>query len=220
MRRADRLFSLITRLRAPGPHKADDLARAEGVSVRTIYRDMETLAASGVPVQGERGSGYWVTAAVTLPALNLSQDEADALLMALTGLAGVDDEPLASPARNLAARLAGLLDETADQSDRRPLAIHPFADSAGGFRFVPRVRQALRARQKLRIRIDGQGDVVWPLHLGFWGRIWTVVCWSESRGQFDELRLDQIEEIRPVAGLFGDEPGRTLEDYRNLKNAN
>ena len=73
MRRADRLMSLIQILRDGTLHKASDLARATDVSLRTIYRDMDTLAASGVPIEGERGVGYRVTAAITLPPLNLTK---------------------------------------------------------------------------------------------------------------------------------------------------
>ena len=76
MKRADRLYRLMERLKDGSLHRAEDLARELGVSVRTIYRDMETLAASGVPVEGERGRGYTARAAITLPPLNLTLDEA------------------------------------------------------------------------------------------------------------------------------------------------
>jgi len=51
MRRTDRLFDLILILRDGRLHRGEDLAQALGVSVRTIYRDMETLQLSG--------SGAW-----------------------------------------------------------------------------------------------------------------------------------------------------------------
>ena len=79
MRRADRLMQLVQILRDGSLHRAQDLAAAVGVSLRSIYRDMETLAASGVPISGERGVGYHVTAAITLPPLNLTLTEVEAL---------------------------------------------------------------------------------------------------------------------------------------------
>ena len=54
-------FDLIDRLRDGATHRADTLAQALDVSVRTIYRDMDRLAASGVPVQGTRGTGAMTT---------------------------------------------------------------------------------------------------------------------------------------------------------------
>jgi len=61
--------------------------------VRTIYRDMDTLVLSGVPVAGERGIGYMMTAPITLPPLNLTLTELEALHlgMAVVGEAA-DDE--------------------------------------------------------------------------------------------------------------------------------
>jgi len=57
MRRTDRLFDIIQILRDGTLHRAQDIAERLEVSVRTIYRDMDTLVASGVPVSGERGVG-------------------------------------------------------------------------------------------------------------------------------------------------------------------
>lgn len=58
MRRSDRLSEIIEIIRDGRLHLARDIAQALGVSVRTIYRDMDTLVASGVPLEGERGVGY------------------------------------------------------------------------------------------------------------------------------------------------------------------
>ena len=53
MRRSDRLFDLVQILRDGRLHRAVDLAQAlGGVSVRTIWRDMATLIASGMPIEG------------------------------------------------------------------------------------------------------------------------------------------------------------------------
>ncbi|MEM9969966.1 MAG: HTH domain-containing protein, partial [Pseudomonadota bacterium] len=55
--RQDRLADLVQLLRDGRLHRGADLARALGVSTRTLYRDMDTLMASGLPVEGERGIG-------------------------------------------------------------------------------------------------------------------------------------------------------------------
>ena len=68
MRRSDRLFDLVQILRDGRLHRAADLAQAlGGVSVRTIWRDMGTLMASGMPIEGERGVGYILRARISLP---------------------------------------------------------------------------------------------------------------------------------------------------------
>ena len=58
--RASRMLSILTTLQARGQVTAPELAEACEVSVRTIYRDIDALAASGVPVYADRGAegGY------------------------------------------------------------------------------------------------------------------------------------------------------------------
>ena len=72
MRRSDRLFDIIQILRDGKLHRAQDIAARLEVSTRTIYRDMDTLVGSGVPVEGERGVGYMITEAISLPPLTLT----------------------------------------------------------------------------------------------------------------------------------------------------
>ena len=67
MRRTDRLFDLIQILRDGRLHRAQDIAERLEVSTRTVWRDMATLMASGLPVEGERGVGYILRPPITLP---------------------------------------------------------------------------------------------------------------------------------------------------------
>jgi len=62
MSRTARLFTLLNALRAHRrPVAAERLAQDLGVSVRTIYRDMQTLAGLGAPIAGEAGVGSVLT---------------------------------------------------------------------------------------------------------------------------------------------------------------
>lgn len=214
MRRADRLMQIVQILRDGTLHRANDLARATDVSLRTIYRDMETLAASGVPIEGERGIGYRVTAAITLPPLNLTMTEMEALHLGLSAVAHSDDTELSAAARALSAKLDAVMPE--DRS-RAPsgygFAIYPFADAARGFQHLPSLRQAVRTRQKLELTMNGRSRNVRPLQLDYWGRLWTCIVWCEREKGFDEIRVDQIASLRILPSLFVDESGKSLRDY-------
>ncbi|MFZ5961370.1 helix-turn-helix transcriptional regulator [Thalassococcus sp. BH17M4-6] len=217
MKRADRLYALMQQLRSGGLHRAEDLARDLGVSVRTIYRDMDTLAASGVPVEGARGLGYTARAAITLPPLNLTDPELEALHLGLAAVGASDMAELAAAAQALSAKIDAVLpQDTGPTPGRFGFATYPFAEAAEGFRHMPAFRAAIRARQKLRLRLQGDAAdrLVRPLHIDYWGRIWTCIVWEETADAFASFRIDRITDLAPAPGLFVDEPGKTLADYR------
>lgn len=220
MQRADRLMALIQVLRNGSTHRAEDLAARMGVSLRTIYRDMDTLAASGVPISGTPGVGYQVADSITLPPLNLSLTEIEALHLGLSAVGERGDADLSEAARSLSAKLDAVMPE-----DRRTapagygFAVYPFADAARGFQHLPKIRQAIRTRQKLRLATGGAARSVRPLRLDYWGRLWTCLVWDEAAQGFDDLRVDRITELRILPQLFVEEPGKTLADYQASQSA-
>ena len=203
--RKDRLVSLISLLRDGQRHRACDLARSLGVTERTLYRDMKTLRNSGVPVQGARGVGYYMTEPVTLPPLNLSMAELEALHLGLAVMTEADDETLRAAARDLAAKIdAALPENRVSDTTRWGLSVHPFADTAAGIRHIPVLRAALRAGRRLRLshRSDDTGpshETVKVLKLDYWGRVWTCTVWSEQAKTMRTLRLDRIAHIQELA---------------------
>lgn len=215
--RNDRLLDLVRLLSDGRLHRAEDLAARLGVSRRTIYRDMDTLIASGVPIAGERGLGYAATAAITLPPLNLSLPELEALHLGLSVVGEAGDEELKAAARSLSEKVDAVLPE--DRSSRGArfgFATSAFAEASRGFRHMPAIRAAIRARQKLRLLTPGEPvprRIVRPLRLDYWGRVWTVAAWCETTGGFVLLRVDLIEEVTVLPQLFVDEPGKSLADY-------
>jgi predicted DNA-binding transcriptional regulator YafY len=98
MNRLERLFGILLALRSGAPVSADALAARLEVSRRTIYRDVETLSALGVPVFARRGyrGGLQLLEGYFLPPLMLTTAEAAALLMGLTLLRSLRATPVAA----------------------------------------------------------------------------------------------------------------------------
>ncbi|GGH20520.1 HTH domain-containing protein [Cribrihabitans marinus] len=219
MRRTDRLVDILRILRDGQTCRADEIAERLGVSVRTIYRDMDTLAASGLPVRGTRGAGYVLIEATTLPPLTLTGPELDALNLALAIVGEAADPDLKAAAQSLADKIdAGLPAETVAPAEAWKFAVHPFADAARGFAHLAPLRAAIKSRQKLRLEYrspDGIGTrrVVRPLRVASLGRVWTLTAWCELRNDFREFRVDLVESVTPLPELFTDEPGKTLAEY-------
>lgn len=219
MRRTDRLFDIIGILRDGKLHRAQDIADRLEVSVRTIYRDMDTLVASGIPVEGERGVGYMVREAITLPPLTLTSAELEALNLGVAIVSEAADPDLKQAAQTLADKIDAVLPtQTVAEADAWKFAVYPFADAARGFSHMPTLRAAIKTRQKLKLtyrRIDGTltDRTIRPLHMEYWGRVWTLTAWCELRDDFRVFRVDLVEEASALPELFVDEPGKTLSDF-------
>lgn len=219
MRRTDRLFELIQILRDGRLHRGRDLARKLGVSLRTIYRDMDTLIASRIPVEGERGLGYMMTAPITLPPLNLTLQELEALHLGLAVVSKASDEEMQKAAASLSAKVDAVLPEDrAAPASGWGFAVYPFAEAARGFAHMAPLRGAIRSKRKVEIAyLDAEGAattrVVRPLQMEYWGRVWTLTTWCELRNDFRVFRVDRIETLDITSDSFEDEPGRSLADY-------
>ncbi|SHJ67149.1 WYL domain-containing protein [Shimia gijangensis] len=215
MKRSDRLYSLIQILKDGQLHRAEDIARDLSVSIRTIYRDMDTLIASGIPVEGERGLGYSARAAITLPPLNLTETELEALHLGLAAVGNGVEGDLKEAAESLSAKIDAVLPEDRHGAPKSfGFAVYPFSDAVHGFRHLQTLRAAVRNRQKLQVTMqDGQIRDVRPLKLDYWGRVWTCLVWCDTEAAFATLRADQMAIAAVLPGLFVDEPGKRIEDY-------
>lgn len=122
--RASRLLSILLTLQARGLVTAQQLADELEVSVRTIYRDVESLHTAGVPLYGNAGhaGGYQLLDGYRTRLTGLHADEAEALFLAglpgqaaQLGLAGV---VAAAQLKVQAALPAGLRDRAGRIQER------------------------------------------------------------------------------------------------------
>lgn len=221
--RASRLVSILLLLQTRGRMTAHDLAERLEVSVRTIYRDMESLHAAGIPLYGDAGpnGGYQLLAGYRTRLTGLTTDEAESLFLA--GLPGPAAE-LGLGAVVTAAQLklmAALPVELRDRAGRIQERFHLDAPSwyrdAEPVTYLPAVADAVwnerpvqvtyrrwKAPQEMERRLEPYGLVVKA------GRWYLVARCGEHVRTY---RVSQILDLHALPGTFARPEGFRLADY-------
>jgi predicted DNA-binding transcriptional regulator YafY len=201
--KSDRLLSILLLLQTRGQVPASELALRLEVSVRTIFRDVEALSTSGVPVYAERGrnGGITLLPGYRTDVTGLTADEARALFVLVTERAHADlglGQAIGSALRKVMAALPAPFRGDADLASRRIL-IDPVR-----WRTSPRpsavdlgVLQAAvfnDRRLKLRYR-HGRDAQVRSYTLDPYGLVSKAGAWylvADHRGQPMMLRWDRM----------------------------
>jgi predicted DNA-binding transcriptional regulator YafY len=219
--RAQRLLDLIQVLRRHRfPVSGAALARELGVSLRTLYRDIEALKVQGARIDGEAGVGYVLRPGFMLPPLMFSEDEIEALVLGSRWVAGRADAPLGKAARDALAKIGAVLpDDLRDKLDAAPLLIGPTERIAAGDAELPSIRQAIRTERKLRIAYADQHGAltrrtVWPFALGFFDRVRVVVAWCELRQDYRHFRTDRISTLKLTDTRYPRRRQALLKEWR------
>jgi predicted DNA-binding transcriptional regulator YafY len=221
MSRAQRLLDLIQLLRGyRRPVSGAVLAEALAISLRTLYRDIDTLNAQGAQIDGEAGLGYVLRPGFMLPPLMFSEEEIEAIVLGSRWVADRADAALSAAAGNALAKIAAVLPQDLKTSlDTSSLLIGPGNTIAAGDTELPVIRQAIRSERKLRIRyLDGKGRdsrrTIWPFALGFFDRVRVVVAWCEMREDFRHFRTDRIGKVQVTDKRYPRRRQALLKDWR------
>lgn len=219
MRRADRLFQIIQCLHHERVVTARDLAADLEVSERTIYRDIQDLSLSGVPITGEAGVGYRLMKGFQLSPLMFNEEELAALLVGVRMVQAWTDKSLARAANQAMAKIEHVIPEhLKPELERQEIIVPDFSTVGRVSDELEVLRPAIKKLRKVYFaytREDGQSSsrTVHPLGLFYWGKVWTLVAWCELRDGFRHFRLDRMREVIMLDDLFTQVPGRTLQDF-------
>ena len=224
MSRAARLLDLLQTLRRHRrPVTGEALARETGVSLRTLYRDIEALKAQGADIDGEAGLGYVLKPGFMLPPLMFSQDELEAIVLGALWVGENGDARLAEAARDGLAKIAGVLPPDLRQMlDLSSLMVGPDADWDTGGVDLAEVRDAMRAERKVAISYsdrDGEGTLrtIWPFALGYFKKSRVIVVWCELRADFRHFRADRIARMKVLETRYPRRRAVLLREWRKAE---
>lgn len=221
MSRAQRLLDLVQVLRRHRyPVAGAVLAEEVGVSLRTLYRDIDTLRAQGAPIDGEAGIGYVLRPGFMLPPLMFSEEEIEALVLGSRWVSERADGLLGKAARNVLAKIGAVLpSDLKDSIAASGLLIGPGEPIAAGDAELATIRQAIRSENKVQIAYaDEQGRItnrtIWPFVLAFYDRVRVVAAWCELREGYRHFRTDRITAIDVTSARY---PRRRAAMYKEWR---
>lgn len=216
--RASRLVSILLLLQTRGRMTASALATELEVSVRTVYRDVESLQQAGVPLYGDAGpaGGYRLIDGYRTRLTGLSAPEAEALFLAgLPGPAaalGLGSVVAAAALKVRAALPEELRDRSGHIQDRFHLDAPGWYSDGDDTPYLVAVADAVWNERQVDIRYrrwTAPTDVtrtLSPLGLVLKAGRWYVV--GETEGSIRTFRVDQILDLSPR-----DEPAIRSPDF-------
>lgn len=224
MSRAQRLLDLIQALRRRRRAVAGSvLAEELGVSLRTVYRDIETLKAQGAHIEGEAGVGYVLRPGFMLPPLMLSEEEIEALVLGSRWVSERADGSLGKAARNLLAKIGTVLPEDLKAGiDSSGLLIGPGEPIIARDAELAEIRAAIRAERKLWVAYaDEQGiateRTIWPVALAFFDRVRVLIAWCELREGYRHFRIDRIVTLKTEPERYPRRRARLLREWHAVR---
>jgi predicted DNA-binding transcriptional regulator YafY len=221
MNRLDRLTALLLNLQTRRVVRAQDLAERFGVSLRTVYRDIRSLEAAGVPIGAEAGVGYFLED-YHLPPVHFTNAEASALLFAAKLLEQSADASLREPFQSAFDKIRSVLKRSEQEylSDLEPqIIVSPRARPEPVSEVLHRVQAALVRGHVLTFAYRSPyadaptHRAVEPIGLLHYGSGWHLIGYCRMRQAYRDFRTDRIAELRETPERFARRDRLTLARY-------
>ena len=223
MRRSDRLFDIIQRLRtASRPTTAATLAAGLEVTPRTIYRDIASLQAPRVPIDGEAGVGYVLRKGFDLPPLMFTIDEVEAIAVGARLVRRLRDPKLQEAADTVLAKVTVVLpDRMRSHLSATPIYVSPGITAEAQGTDLAEMRAAIRDSRKLYIAYaDEKGRrsnrTIWPIAMAYYVDVTLVGAWCELRADYRNFRVERIQSSKVLDEHFDQDNGRLFREWSAL----
>lgn len=220
MSRTARLFQLMQLLRQSAPPvRAGHLADEMGVSLRTIYRDIDELRALGALIDGEAGFGYTLIEDAALPPLGFDDEEIEALVLGLREVGQIGDPSLAEAAARALARLKSRLPpRQAHRLEHAVLSARRFRDRPPPGVDPRALRQAAWEEVSVRFDyVDKEGAAtrrsVDPLGITSLDHSVCLLAYCHLRNDFRAFRLDRMRALEVSENSFRPRRVPMLRDF-------
>ena len=226
MNRTDRLLAIVLELQRKRHLRAEDLAATFETCKRTIYRDIQALCESGVPIVSQPGLGYSLVDGYFLPPVSFSSDEATMLLLGSDFVADNFDAQYRDAARSASHKIEAVLKEKVRHEVdylRDSIAFVPtdtLSRDAATSSLLP-LRRAIIERRTVRFhyhtRYAKQGQQAQntrdadPYGIVHLGEAWYLIAHCHLRNEIRNFKVDRMSQIHLLDQTFTRPPGFRLD---------
>jgi len=224
MNHIERLNAILIQLQSKRIVKASEIAERFDISLRTVYRDIRALEASGVPIGAEAGVGYFLMDNYKLPPVMFTREEAAALLFGEKLIEKMSDDPMKFEFSSAITKIKAILNpEEKDRLEKLngQISVLHYSSSTGNFNklYLSEIQQALVSKQVLEIDYQaGYGApatqrLIEPIGLCNYSRRWHLFAWCRLRGEYRDFRLDRIQNLRICKDTFKGKQHLSMDDF-------
>ncbi len=199
-----RLMEITTLLLNRRTVTARELAERFGISVRTIYRDVEELAAAGIPVYMSKGNGGGISLLENyiLSKTLLSEQESGNILLALKTLQATQYPEI----EKIFEKLTAVFKNT-QANDWVDIDLMHWGSSPNEKNKFSDIKQAIINKQVISFEyVNTNGErssrAVEPLKLFYKGSSWYLVGFCRKRGSHRLFRISRIKNVRVTSEVF------------------
>ena len=223
MSRTHRLFQMMQSLRRlPPPVTASQLSEDVGKSVRTIYRDIDTLRSLGAVIDGEAGFGFTLIEDAALPPLGFDNVELEALVLGLRNVMEIGDPALSKAAKTALGKIQSRVPER--QAHRLKHAIldaRRFRKPTPPVIDVSILRQATWDEKCVRFDYADKNErrskrSVKPLGIVYMNFNNCLLAWCLLRKDFRAFRLDRMVTLAVTDESFRPHRVSLLREHLDL----
>ena len=229
MNHIERLNAILIHLQSKRIVKASEIAERFEISLRTVYRDIRALEASGVPIGAEAGVGYFLMDNYKLPPVMFTKEEASALLFGEKLVEKMSDNQMRAEFCSALTKIKAILNpEEKDRLEKlhSRISVLNYTSTSGNFNrlFLSEIQQALVSKQVLEIDYQaGYGApatkrVVEPIGLCNYSRRWHLFAWCRLRNEYRDFRLDRIVNLRLSQETFKGKQHISMDDFISQMN--
>lgn len=199
-----RLFEITTILLNKGAVTAHELADRFGVSTRTIYRDIDVLSSTGVPVYMNKGKGGGIHLLENY-ALNralISDRESENLLLAIKTLKATQYPELDSVLEKMSA-----IFKNTPKRDWVEVDFSPWGSLPNEKNKFNDIKRAMLQRNVIRFDyVNGEGHrssrLAEPEKLIFKSNAWYLLAFCRQRQEYRTFRISRLKKLEVMAETF------------------